>query len=80
MRIVGYPLGDLLYRTTALTDASKDVVEAYDCDAYGRTLIFSAAGTDLTWFTDEDLNIEDDQDHHARSARPSSPGTGTILR
>jgi RHS repeat-associated protein len=34
-------LSDLLYRGTALVDAdSGDIVEAYDTDAYGNTLIF----------------------------------------
>jgi len=30
-------------------------VEAYDCDAYGNTLIFSGPGTDSTWFTNDDV-------------------------
>jgi RHS repeat-associated protein len=50
-----YLLSDLLYRSTALTDASKAIVEAYDCDAYGNTLIFSGPGPDSTWFTDDDV-------------------------
>jgi RHS repeat-associated protein len=49
-----YPLQDLLYRTTALADAAGSVAEAYDTDAYGRTLIFNASGTDAQWFTDDD--------------------------
>src|SRR5690606_25180681 len=48
-----YPLQDLLYRTTALTDDSGDIVEAYDCDAYGNTLIFDAAGTGGNWWADD---------------------------
>jgi RHS repeat-associated protein len=48
-------LSDLLYRGTALVDAdSGDIVEAYDTDAYGNTLIFSAAGTDDNWWSDDD--------------------------
>ena len=49
-----YPLADLLYRTHALTDSAKAIVEAYDYDAYGNTAIFTAAGLDSTWFTDDD--------------------------
>ncbi len=49
-----YPLQDLLYRTAALTDDGGNVVEAYDTDAYGRTLIFDSPGSDSTWFTDYD--------------------------
>ena len=48
-----YPLQDLLYRTTALTDDSGDIVEAYDCDAYGNTLIFNAPGTGGNWWADD---------------------------
>jgi RHS repeat-associated protein len=48
-----YPLQDLLYRTTALTDDGGDIVEAYDTDAYGNTLIFNAAGTGGDWWTDD---------------------------
>ena len=38
-----YLLQDTLYRAAAMTDSSGNVVEAYDCDAYGNTLIFTAA-------------------------------------
>jgi len=48
-----YLLSDLLYRSVALTDASKTIHEAYDCDAYGRTLIFSAPGGS-GWFSHDD--------------------------
>jgi RHS repeat-associated protein len=54
-----YPLQDLLYRTTALADAAGNVAEAYDTDAYGRTLIFNATGTDATWFTDDDTTTDE---------------------
>lgn len=47
-----YPLQDLLYRTTALTDSSGSIVEAYDYDAYGNTLIFKSAGTGGNWWAD----------------------------
>ncbi len=49
-----YLLSDLLYRATALTDdgsaAAAAIQEAYDCDAYGQTLIFSAPGTASNWW------------------------------
>jgi RHS repeat-associated protein len=45
-----YPLSDTLYRTTALTNTSGGIVEAYDTDAYGNTLIFSAPGTGGNWW------------------------------
>jgi RHS repeat-associated protein len=48
-----YPLQDLLYRTTALTDSSGAIVEAYDTDAYGNTLIFKAAGSGGNWWADD---------------------------
>ncbi len=50
-----YLLQDLLYRAVALTDSSGVVVEAYDTDAYGNTLIFTAPGADGVWFTDDDV-------------------------
>ena len=45
-----YPLQDLLYRTTATSDSSGSVVEAYDTDAYGNTLIFNQAGPGPNWW------------------------------
>ena len=45
-----YPLTDLLYRTTALTSSSGSIVEAYDTDAYGNTLIFTAVGSGSSWW------------------------------
>lgn len=50
-----YLLQDLLYRAVALTNSSGAVVEAYDCDAYGNTLIFTGPGMDGVWFTDDDV-------------------------
>ena len=54
-----YPLSDLVYRTVALTDDPDEgdvaVVEAYDTDAYGNTLIFNDPGDDEAWFTDDDV-------------------------
>jgi RHS repeat-associated protein len=50
-----YLLQDLLYRAIVLTNSSGAIVEAYDCDAYGNTLIFTSPGADGVWFTDEDV-------------------------
>lgn len=50
-----YLLQDTLYRAVALTNSSGAVVEAYDTDAYGQTIIFTAPGTDGVWFTDDDV-------------------------
>lgn len=55
-----YPLSDLLNRSVALTDTDKDIVEVYDTDAYGNTLVYSGPGADDTWLTDDDVNIDDD--------------------
>ena len=52
-----YLLSDLLYRSVALTDNSKEIVEAYDTDAYGNTLIVGPGSPPrTTWFTDDDAN------------------------
>ena len=37
-----YPLADAQHRAAALTDGSGNITEAYDADAYGRTLAFTA--------------------------------------
>jgi len=50
-----YPLQDLLYRTTATTNNSGSIVEAYDFDAYGNTLMYNGPGTDGLWFTNDDV-------------------------
>ncbi len=50
-----YLLQDLLYRAVALTNSSGGIVETYDTDAYGNTLIFTAPGADGIWFTDDDV-------------------------
>jgi RHS repeat-associated protein len=50
-----YLLSDLLYRSVALTNSTGAVVEAYDTDAYGNTLLFSGPGTDGLWFTNDDV-------------------------
>ena len=36
-------------------DKCGAVVEVYDCDAYGNTLIFTGPGADGVWFTDDDV-------------------------
>jgi RHS repeat-associated protein len=48
-------LQDLLYRAVALTNSSGNIVEAYDTDAYGNTLIFTGSGPDGLWFTNDDM-------------------------
>ena len=53
-----YILQDLLYRAVALTNSSGYIVEAYDTDAYGNTLIFIEPGPDGRWFTDDDLQSD----------------------
>ena len=47
-----YLLQDLLYRAVALTNSSGAIVEAYDTDAYGNTLIFTAPDTTGNWWGD----------------------------
>jgi RHS repeat-associated protein len=49
-----YLLIDLLYRSAALTNNTGSIVEAYDTDAYGNTLLFKAAGTG-GWFSADDV-------------------------
>ena len=53
-----YLLQDLLYRAVALTNSSGQVVEAYDTDAYGNTLISTGPGADGVWFTDDDVQSD----------------------
>ncbi len=50
-----YPLQDLLYRTQALINSSGTIVEAYDYDAYGNTIIFKAPGTGGNWMASDAL-------------------------
>ncbi len=50
-----YLLQDLLYRAVALTNSSGNIVEAYDTDAYGQTIIYTGPGPDGVWFTDDDV-------------------------
>jgi RHS repeat-associated protein len=48
-----YPLCEILYNMTALTDSAGAIVEAYDTDAYGNKLIFVDPGTGANWFADD---------------------------
>jgi RHS repeat-associated protein len=52
-----YLLSDLLYRSVALTNSTGGVVEAYDTDAYGNTLLFKAAGMP-GWFNNDDVQAD----------------------
>jgi len=52
---VYWPMQDLHYRVTALSDASKAIVEIYDHDPYGRHLAFAGPGMDGVWFSDDDV-------------------------
>jgi len=54
-----YPLQDILYRTTGLADSTGVVREAYDCDAYGNTLIFRNTGSppSAITFSDSDTQV-----------------------
>ena len=50
-----YLLSDLLYRSAALTNNSGGIVEAFDADAYGNTIPFSAGGgMGSAWFSNAD--------------------------
>lgn len=49
-----YPLHDLHHSAAALTERSGAIVEAYDVDAYGQTMIYRGPGADGQWFTDDD--------------------------
>jgi hypothetical protein len=53
-----FPLSDLLYRTTALTDSTTNIIETYDTDAYGNTLIFTAPGAANNWWADNAAQVE----------------------
>ena len=63
-----YLLQDLLYRATALTSSTGVIVEAYDTDAYGNTLIFTGPGADGIWFTDDDVQSSYGAKENHRSA------------
>lgn len=67
-----YPLSDLHYRTAALTDSGGRIIEAYDSDTYGNTMIFTGCGADGQWFTDDDLRLGQDE---ASADAPEGPLT-----
>ncbi len=52
-----YPMQDLLFRTNALSDSTGVVVEAYDTDAYGNTLIYRNSGSSIDWMTDSAVTV-----------------------
>ena len=45
---------NIQYSVHALTDAAGSIVEAYQYDAYGRTIVFIGPGSDSVWFTQDD--------------------------
>ena len=71
---VFYPLQDLLYRTTGLTDSSGNIMEAYDTDAYGNTLIFRASPLARLAFSDSDRQVT------SPTCASSSPDNGSIAK
>jgi RHS repeat-associated protein len=75
MPIDYYPLQDLLYRTTALTNAVSDIVETYDTDAYGNTLIFNDAGTGGDWWADDATQTGDPINAYIFTGRRYDPET-----
>lgn len=52
-----YPISDLHHRSAALTNEDGCIVETYDTDAYGRTLIFGDC-RDGAWFTRWDRSLQ----------------------
>jgi len=44
-----------LYSTFALTDETGIIAEAYQYDAYGKPTVWSGAGVDTVWFTNDDV-------------------------
>jgi len=44
-----------LYSTFALTDETGVIAEAYQYDAYGLPTVWSGAGVDTVWFTNDDV-------------------------
>ena len=48
-----YVLSDLLYRATALINASAAIQETYDCDAYGNTIAYDSAESG-GWFSGDE--------------------------
>ncbi len=74
-----YPLQDVLYRTTALTDDSGDIIEVYDTDAYGNTLIFNSPGTSGNWWADDTIQTDEPDCDFIFTSRQYDPETGAHL-
>jgi len=70
-----YMLSDLLYRSVALSDSGGSIVEAYDTDAYGNTLIFDAAGTGGDWFADDATQTDEPTCDYIFTGRRFDPET-----
>jgi RHS repeat-associated protein len=70
-----YPLCDLLYRAVALTDNTGALIEAYDTDAYGNTIVFSAAGTGSNWFADDATTTDTPKSEFIYTGRRFDPET-----
>ncbi len=53
------------YSTFALTDETGSIVEGYQYDAYGRQTVFTDAGGDNQWFTqDDELTVNGSSELH----------------
>lgn len=65
-----YPLSDLHWRTIALTDEQRRILEVYDTDAYGQTLAFFGPGDDGQWFSPDDDRLALPQIPDADDAPP----------
>ncbi|MEM6258611.1 MAG: RHS repeat-associated core domain-containing protein [Planctomycetota bacterium] len=73
-----YPIGDLHYRTAALAASDGDIIETYDYDAYGNTLIFPCKGPDgcTTWKTTDNQTVPDPLCNYLYQGRYYDPETG----
>ena len=71
-----YLLSDLLYRSAALTGSSGTIVETYDTDAYGDTLLFSAGGgTGGAWWSNADTQAAYSACRYVFAGREYDPET-----
>jgi len=52
---------DAQYSITVMLDETGDIVEGYDYTPYGTMEVYTDAGTDSTWFTDDDEYNESDE-------------------
>ncbi len=68
-------LSDLLYRATATVATYNGIIETYDTDAYGNTLIYSGPGTDGEWFTDDDVRTNNPVNPFIFTGRQYDPET-----